>query len=256
MPGAAFPPSAARSADTADKTSSSQGWAAARKCPGTELVQVALTEHRNPMKNQKFTTARRGLAAAALAGAGLAASATGANAATTGTWEALAECESGGNWAINTGNGYEGGLQFSPSTWSAYGGSGSAADASKEEQIAVAERVLDGQGWGAWPSCSAQLGLSGGATQAPATTEYQVQSTVPAPAPAQAPVAQAPAAPAVEVPAVSGETYTVKSGDTLSTIAEKLEIDGGWQVLAAVNADTIIHADLIFTGQVLQLPAE
>jgi hypothetical protein len=209
------------------------------------------------MKNQKMSLiARRGLAVTALAGLGLGASAAAANAATTGTWEALAECESGGNWGINTGNGYEGGLQFSPATWSAYGGSGSAADASKEEQIAVAERVLDGQGWGAWPSCSSQLGLGGAAAQAPATTQYQVQSGVQTPA-VQAPAVQAPvtAAP-VETPAVSGETYTVKSGDTLSTIAEKLELEGGWKVLAAVNADTIIHADLIFTGQVLQLPAE
>jgi hypothetical protein len=75
-----------------------------------------------------------------------------------GRWDALAQCESGGNWSTNTGNGYYGGLQFSPSTWSAYGGSGSASNASREEQIAVAERVLAAQGWGAWPSCSSQLG--------------------------------------------------------------------------------------------------
>lgn len=82
----------------------------------------------------------------------------GAPAGGGGRWDALAQCESGGNWGIDTGNGYSGGLQFSPSTWQAYGGSGSAANASREEQIAVAERVLAGQGWGAWPSCSSQLG--------------------------------------------------------------------------------------------------
>jgi hypothetical protein len=60
----------------------------------------------------------------------------------------------------NTGNGYYGGLQFSPSTWRAYGGSGPAAHASREEQIAVAERVLAAQGWGAWPVCSRQAGAS------------------------------------------------------------------------------------------------
>ncbi|HEX7133227.1 MAG TPA: transglycosylase family protein [Iamia sp.] len=75
-----------------------------------------------------------------------------------GRWDALAQCESGGNWSTNTGNGYSGGLQFSPSTWAAYGGSGSAHNASREQQIAVAERVLAAQGWGAWPSCSSQLG--------------------------------------------------------------------------------------------------
>jgi hypothetical protein len=76
-----------------------------------------------------------------------------------GRWDALANCESGGNWAINTGNGYYGGLQFSMSTWQAYGGSGNPANASREQQIAIAERVLAGQGWGAWPSCSSKLGF-------------------------------------------------------------------------------------------------
>ena len=68
-------------------------------------------------------------------------------------WDAIAQCESGGNWAINTGNGYFGGLQFTPGTWHANGGSGSAARASREEQIRVAENVLHSQGIGAWPVC-------------------------------------------------------------------------------------------------------
>jgi resuscitation-promoting factor RpfB len=75
-------------------------------------------------------------------------------------WDRLAECESGGNWSINTGNGFYGGLQFSLSTWRAYGGTGMPHEASREEQIAVAERVQDGQGWGAWPACTAKLGIS------------------------------------------------------------------------------------------------
>lgn len=74
-------------------------------------------------------------------------------------WDQLAQCESGGNWAINTGNGYYGGLQFAQSSWTAAGGSGSPADASREEQIRVAENLLAMQGWGAWPACSSQLGL-------------------------------------------------------------------------------------------------
>ena len=84
------------------------------------------------------------------------------------------------------------------------------------------------------------------------------QAPVVAPAPvAQAPVAQAPVvqAPAVQAPALSGETYTIQSGDTLSSIANKLGIAGGWQAPFAANTDTVIHADLIFTGNVLQLPA-
>jgi len=74
-------------------------------------------------------------------------------------WDRLAQCESGGNWAINTGNGYSGGLQFSPGTWQANGGSGLAHNASRAEQIRVAQRVLASQGWGAWPACSSRLGL-------------------------------------------------------------------------------------------------
>lgn len=79
-----------------------------------------------------------------------------------GVWDQLAQCESGGNWAINTGNGYHGGLQFSPSTWNAYGGQQYAPTANlatREQQIAIAEKVQAGQGWGAWPSCTAKLGL-------------------------------------------------------------------------------------------------
>jgi LysM repeat protein len=74
-------------------------------------------------------------------------------------WDRLAQCESGGNWGINTGNGYSGGLQFAPGTWAAHGGSGSAHNASRAEQIRVAERVRASQGWGAWPACSSKLGL-------------------------------------------------------------------------------------------------
>lgn len=77
-------------------------------------------------------------------------------------WDALAQCESNGNWSINTGNGYHGGLQFSPSTWNGYGGQEFAAaayQASREQQIAVAQRVQQGQGWGAWPACTAKLGI-------------------------------------------------------------------------------------------------
>jgi hypothetical protein len=74
-------------------------------------------------------------------------------------WDRLAQCESGGNWSINTGNGYSGGLQFLPSTWRAYGGSGSAHNASRGEQIAVAERIRADVGYRAWPQCARRLGL-------------------------------------------------------------------------------------------------
>ena len=77
--------------------------------------------------------------------------------ADSGNWDAVAQCESGGNWAIDTGNGYYGSLQFSQSTWEANGGSGNPANASREEQIRVAENVLATQGPGAWPTCGAYL---------------------------------------------------------------------------------------------------
>jgi uncharacterized protein YabE (DUF348 family) len=74
-------------------------------------------------------------------------------------WDKLAECESGGNWSINTGNGYYGGLQFSLSTWRAYGGDGYPHQASREEQIAIAKKLQADAGWGSWPACSSELGL-------------------------------------------------------------------------------------------------
>ena len=87
------------------------------------------------------------------------AQATSTQSSGSGVWDQLAQCESGGNWSINTGNGYYGGLQFSQSSWQAAGGSGSPANASKAEQIRVAENLQNMQGWGAWPACSAKLGL-------------------------------------------------------------------------------------------------
>ncbi|MEO3758094.1 transglycosylase family protein [Mycobacterium sp. B14F4] len=114
--------------------------------PTTSAVNVAKVA---------FTGAVLGTGGLALAGH--------ANAATDGEWDQVAKCESGGNWAINTGNGYQGGLQFSPSTWSGHGGgeyAPAAHLATKEEQIAVAERVLGSQGKGAWPSCGGPLSSS------------------------------------------------------------------------------------------------
>jgi resuscitation-promoting factor RpfA len=227
------------------------------------------------MKKSTYSTvARRGITFAAVSIAGVALSAASANAAVPGStatdvWDSLAQCESSGNWAINTGNGYAGGLQFSPSTWAAYGGTGSAANASREQQIAVAQRVQASQGWGAWPSCAAKLGLSGSAaaqaapaarTPAPAQVPAAKAPAAKAPAaqataPQAAPKAAAPAARHAATVPLSGETYTVQSGDTLSKVASKLNIAGGWQQLADANTATISNPDLVFPGQVLNLPA-
>ncbi|GHG49247.1 transglycosylase [Sinomonas cellulolyticus] len=214
------------------------------------------------MKKITLTAARRSLAVVAAGGAALSAAALGApaaNAASGSTWDALAQCESSGNWAINTGNGFSGGLQFTPSTWAAYGGVGAPQNATRDQQIAVAERVLAGQGWGAWPACSAKLGLYGTAGANPTPVQVQAAPVQQAPvkqaAPVQqAPVQQAPARHAAPVQ-VSGSTYTVVAGDTLSQIAQKLNVKGGWQALADANANVISDPNLIFPGQQLHLPA-
>jgi resuscitation-promoting factor RpfA len=159
-----------------------------------------------------------------------------ASAAAPNNWDAVAQCESSGNWAINTGNGYYGGLQFSQSTWAAFGGTEYAprADlATKAQQIAVAERTLDAQGPGAWPSCGKALNPS--APKAGA-------------APAASALVSAPA------PAATGGTYTVQAGDTLGRIASEQSVAGGWQALYAANDDQLSSPDRIAVGQVLQLP--
>ncbi|MGO2658521.1 LysM peptidoglycan-binding domain-containing protein [Mycetocola reblochoni] len=212
--------------------------------------------------------ARLGLAATGLAVAATAVTVMPANAADEGTWDALAQCESGGNWGIDTGNGYSGGLQFSPSTWAANGGSGNAADASKAEQIRVAENVLASQGWGAWPTCSAQVGASGSASPSStsvdtSTTEQTQQAPVEQQtqqAPVEQTAEQAPVAETVDytLPDVegSGEFYEVAAGDSLASIAEDKGVDQGWLALYAVNHDGIDSPDVIYVGQKLELPAK
>ena len=250
----------------------------------------------------KNTSIRRTAAALAIGGVAAATmSMPAANAVDGATWDALAQCESGGNWSINTGNGFYGGLQFTQQSWNGVGMSGSPATATRAQQIEAGERLLAIQGWGAWPACSAKLGLYGKTGAAPTYTEpttstaatttvaaqSQTQQTYTAPAaqaapaapaaqaapaaveaPAAAPAAQAapaaaPAAPAVEAPAAApvaapkaaAGTYTVVPGDSLSLIASKLGVAGGYQAIAAANTDIIYNVDLIFPGQVLNIPA-
>ena len=251
----------------------------------------------------KNTSIRRTAAALAIGGAVAATlSMPAANAVDGATWDALAQCESGGNWSINTGNGFYGGLQFTQQSWNGVGMSGSPANATRAQQIEAGERLLAIQGWGAWPACSAKLGLYGKTGAAPTYTEptttvaaqSQTQQTYTAPAaqaapaapaaqaapaaapaapaapaaveapaaPAAAPAAEAPAAaapaaqaPVVATPKAAAGTYTVVPGDSLSLIASKLGVAGGYQAIAAANTDIIYNVDLIFPGQVLNIPA-
>ncbi|MER7959924.1 transglycosylase family protein [Streptomyces sp. NPDC096030] len=103
------------------------------------------------------------LVIAGAAGSAAVMTAGGASAAPAQVWDRVAACESGGNWSINTGNGFHGGLQFTPSTWKAFGGTKYAAkahQATKAQQIEIAEKVLAVQGPGAWPVCSQKAGLT------------------------------------------------------------------------------------------------
>ncbi|WP_151479464.1 LysM peptidoglycan-binding domain-containing protein [Streptomyces albicerus] len=188
--------------------------------------------------------------AALLAPLGLLAANGNAAAADGGVWDRIAQCESGGKWHINTGNGYYGGLQFSAGTWRAYGGSAyaSTADkASKAQQIAVATKVQRGQGWGAWPICSARAGASG---SAPATSTPSADTSTKA----------APSKPAKAPERSTGHTgrgssrgdYTVRSGDTLSRIAARHGTT--WQRIYAANKAVIGgDPDVIVPGQRLEL---
>jgi len=155
--------------------------------------------HRAPTSTGR--TAAKLAVTGLVVGAPLTAFAAPASAATTGQWDAVAQCESGGNYAINTGNGFYGGLQFTLSTWAAYGGRGAPQNASKSEQIAVAERVLAGQGKGAWPVCGTGLGAAN-------PTPVQAQTR---PAPAATPTRTAPSTRTVPTAPSATPTRTVPS---------------------------------------------
>ena len=159
-------------------------------------------------------------------------------------WDAIAQCESSGNWNTNTGNGFGGGLQFTDSTWHAFGGSGRPEDASREEQIQVAEKVKASQGMGAWPVCSAKGGSSSssssGSSSSGSTTSSKTKP-VEATTTSQASGASSTAS--------TGGTYTVVSGDTLSDIAAA----HGTTAQSVAQANGIANADAISPGQQLAM---
>jgi hypothetical protein len=203
-----------------------------------------MSEHTSMTRARTRSLLRGGAVTLGAAAVGIGVLAAPASAAEH-DWSGVAACESGGNWQINTGNGYYGGLQFSSSTWLGYGGGAYAprADlATPAQQIAIAEKVLVGQGVGAWPTCGKRL--TGGTTAVPAA---------PAPAPARAPAAApapAAAAPAAWFPSSSsGGTYTVRRGDTLAKIAAAHGLS--WRELYARNSSTVRNPNMIYVGQKL-----
>ncbi|MGY1604823.1 transglycosylase family protein [Geodermatophilus sp. SYSU D00815] len=209
-----------------------------------------MAKHRAP----RYVRTKKALAKAPVAAGatvvGLGVFSSPAQASTTHDWTGVAQCESGGDWSINTGNGYYGGLQFSQSTWEAFGGTGYAARAdlaTPAQQIDIAEKVLAGQGIGAWPTCGKNL--TEGTT--PAAAE------APAPAPEAAPAPAAEAAPAEQADdqgqqAAPAGDYTVVRGDTVAKIAAAHQQQ--WRDLYQRNVDVIGgNPNLIFPGQVLSV---
>ncbi|KUM72048.1 transglycosylase family protein [Streptomyces curacoi] len=222
-------------------------------------------KHRRPSKAARAIAVVGVTGAAAVAAPLMAAGS--ASAATAAEWDAVAQCESGGNWSINTGNGYYGGLQFSASTWAAYGGTQYAAtadQATKAQQIEIAEKVLAGQGKGAWPHCGVNLSsapYSGGAgssssgstasNQSSGSTEQRASRSAERPA-AEKSTKTVTTPTGKKVKKGDGE-YKVVKGDTLSTIAAEHDVKGGWEKLFQLNKDIVEDADLIYPGQQLHL---
>ncbi|WP_327427629.1 transglycosylase family protein [Streptomyces sp. NBC_01236] len=219
----------------------------------------------NTQNTHKARTTTKARTTAVLAGAALLAplgllAATGdAAAADSGVWDRIAKCESGGNWHINTGNGYYGGLQFSAGTWRAYGGTAyaSTADkASRAAQIAIATKVQHAQGWGAWPTCSARAGAYGNApasSGAATAGGAAVTKSTPKSAPSKSKPPKAPARPSGHTNRdASRGDYTVRGGDTLSGIAARHATT--WRKIYAANRAVIgSDPDLIVPGQRLDL---
>jgi nucleoid-associated protein YgaU len=181
-----------------------------------------------------------GLAAVTLATATTATAATASDA----QWDTLAQCESGGNWGINTGNGFHGGLQFTQSTWIAYGGGSfapSAEKASRAEQISVAQKVAASQGFGAWPSCSRKAGLFGFAS---GTDQAASRSATRKPLSTTS---------ATKGGSVGKGRHVVRSGETLSTIARQNHVSGGWESLFAANRTVLKSPNVLNVGQVITI---
>ena len=248
-----------------------------------------MSKHAAPRHSRTRRVVTSGALAAGATVVGLGVIATPAQAS---DWSGVAQCESGGNWSINTGNGFYGGLQFTQGTWAGYGGLAYAprADlASPSQQIAIAEKVKAGQGIGAWPVCGKNLG--GGTTSVPAATVRTTTVTPPSTAvtpksttksatprtttvtpkkttvtprstavapkatPKVTPKATTTRTAPVRVVSASNPagTYTVQPGDTLSTIAAAHGVEGGWRELWAANRQYVSNPDLIFPGQQLAL---
>ncbi|MFJ6751197.1 MULTISPECIES: transglycosylase family protein [unclassified Streptomyces] len=169
-------------------------------------------------------------------------------------WGCIAECESGGDWHINTGNGYYGGLQFWQPTWERFGGLAYArrADlATRDEQIAVAEKVLAEQGWGAWPVCAKRYGLSGKRIDPPKTLDPPKTGETDETGESE----EAGEGEDTGEAGTVGRTYVVRRGDSLDKIARAQHVKGGWQALYKANRKVIgSRPERLVIGTRLTLP--
>jgi len=235
---------------------------------------------KHALRSKSFT--RRAIATAAIAGGAIAVPVmmAGSASADSVNWTAIANCESSGDWAANTGNGFYGGLQFTESTWLAYGGGSYATypyQASEADQITVAEAVLAGQGIGAWPVCGAYSGSgttysgtnttgssSSGTSSSSSSSSSDSSSSSSSNSSDNSSSTGSSSSDTSSTPASSSSStstssssasgsYTVQSGDTLSSIAAKEGVSD-WHTLYTANESTVgSNPNLIYPGQVLNL---
>lgn len=208
------------------------------------------------MSSSKIMTRFVGVIAAAALSVGIGGVAAAPANAASNVWDRVAACESGGNWQINTGNGYYGGLQFSRATWNGYGGgtyASTANRATKAQQIAIARRTLQGQGPGAWPVCSRRAGLTrsnGGANSNATASTNSGSSRYTAP---KSVAKKSTTATKKYAVSKSTRTVTVKRGDTLSKLANRYGVTGGWRGMYSLNRNKVSNPNLIYVGQSLTI---
>ena len=211
-------------------------------------------------KHRKPSNTARNVARMAVAGAVVAAPIAVSAPANAADWDSLAKCESSGNWSANTGNGFSGGLQFTQSTWKAYGGgqyASNAKDASREEQIQVAEKVLQAQGTKAWPGCSSKTSWSSGSSDSSSSSSSSSSKSSSAKSSSSSDSSKKSSSSKKSTSSKSssvrsqGADYTVQQGDTLGKIAQKYGVK--YQDVFERNTNTLKDPNTIFPGQQLEI---
>ncbi|MBA8826715.1 LysM repeat protein [Saccharopolyspora lacisalsi] len=213
-------------------------------------------------KHRKSSNTARNAARIAVAGAVVASPIAIAAPASAADWDELAQCESSGDWHINTGNGFSGGLQFTPSTWSAFGGdqyADQAYQATRAQQIAVAKKVLEAQGPGAWPACTSSTNWTSGSSSSgdvssgssSASEQSSSSSSNESSSGESSSTKQSYSAQQSSSVRSNGADYTVRAGDTLGKIGQRFGVN--YQDIYQRNTDILSNPNLIFPGQQLDI---